>query len=159
MQILERALVIVAYPNDVLIVYGENGFSQTLNQSINEYMQRRCRNFSIDMVTSAMWFKRWLGIRKNVPICMCANRKIVFFKIVCSVTRLPIWFRYSPKMKYKRIDGERFGIFIDQELIIEATFSKHKFDTQIKRVEEFFRLIIRCSNCTNLRCVYCIRKA
>lgn len=155
MQIFERALIVVGQPNDESMVYGVNRFSELIKLNIEVYMDRKCRHFGSDLQTATFCVKDKIDVRKNIPICLCVLRKIVFFKIKCKVTRQPIWFRYSPKMKYKRIDGERFGIFFDQELLIEATFSKHKFDAQIKRIEDFFKQCTICINCTNLSCVDC----
>ena len=157
MQIFERALIIVGYPNDELNVYGENGYMERVAQNIGCFIDRKCRYFGSDIATATLCVKNKLDVRKNVPICPCTLRKIIFFKIECAITNQPIWFRYSPKMKYRKIDDSRNGIFIEDDLIIAATFSKHKFNTQTKRVREFIKSSLECANCTQLSCVNCNR--
>jgi competence transcription factor ComK len=157
MQIFERALIVVGQPNDELNVYGENGYTERVKQNISYFIDRKCRYFGSDIATATLCVKDKLDVRKNVPICPCTLRKIVFFKIECSITNQPIWFRYSPKMKYRRIDDNRNGIFLENNLIIPATFSRHKFDAQTKRVKAFIKSSLECANCTQLSCVNCSR--
>jgi|GEM_PF-7106029 competence transcription factor ComK len=156
MQIFERALIVVGHTNDELTVYGKNGYVVGIKQNIDKFVERKCRNFGNDFNTAKHCFRNRNTVRKNSPICVCVTRKIFFYSIDCTVTNQPIWFRYSPNMKYRKIDENRYGIFYDQELLIIATFSKHKFDTQVKRIKDFINGLIECYNCPRLGCINCL---
>ena len=155
MQIFERSLIVIGHSNDELTVYGKSGYIERIKQNNVEFVDRKCRYFGSDLNTAKLCFKDKISVRKNSPICVCATRKILLFKINCSVTNQPIWFRYSPNMNYKKIDVDKYGIFYDKEFLIIASFSKHKYNTQINRIKEFIDFCVVCSNCTKLSCAGC----
>lgn len=154
-RIFDETMIIESLAENKVRLHGMDEPITDLDMSIDDVTYRFGRHYSFDFKLGQKWFADVLDIRKNVPSCLCLKKSVIFFVLRCSETKLPIWFRHHPMMKYKKCLNHGNYISIGKKRVFKATFSRFQFNCQIKRIDKFIKKNNACVGCPVIKCRRC----